>query len=58
MTYQDIMQALKKGLKVHWSNTAYRVFIQSGRLYTIYEHNNYMIEMAESEYADCFIGSI
>lgn len=56
MTYQDIMQALKQGLKVHWSNTAYRVFIQSGKLYTIYEHNNYMIEMAEAEYADCFIG--
>ena len=55
MTYQDIMQALENGFKVYWINSAYKVFLDNGKLYAIYEDNSYMTPLAEAEYKDCFI---
>lgn len=58
MSYNEIMQALENGLKVYWSNSAYKVFLDNGKLYVIYEYNSYMTALAEAEYKDCFIESI
>ena len=52
------MQALENGQKVFWSNSAYRVFLDNGKLYAIYEDNSYMTPLAEDEYKDCFIKGI
>lgn len=56
MTYQDIIQALKKGLKVYWSNTGYTVSHAHNGLYVTFERNSYYSKLQESEYAACFIG--
>ena len=56
MSYLEIMQALENGFKVYWVNTAYRVLLDNGKLYGIYEDNSYMTPLAEAEYEDCFIG--
>ena len=37
MSYLEIMQALENGLKVCWSNSAYKVFLDNGKLHVIYE---------------------
>ena len=58
MTYQDIIQALENGLKVYWINSAYKVFLDNGKLHCINEYNSYMTALAEAEYKDCFIESI
>ena len=55
MSYLEIMQALEQGQKVFWSNSAYNVFLDSGKLYAIYEDNSYMTPLTEDEYNDCFI---
>ena len=55
MSYIEIMQALEKGFKVYWINSAYKVFLDNGKLYAIYEDNSYMTPLAEDEYKDCFI---
>jgi hypothetical protein len=49
------MQALENGFKVYWINSAYRVFLDNGKLCCIYEYNSYMTALAGSEYKDCFI---
>ena len=54
MNEQEIMQSLENGLKVYWINSAYKVFLDSGKLYAIYEDNSYMTPLAEAEYKDCF----
>lgn len=56
MNYNEIMQALENGLKVFWINSAYKVFLDNGKLYAIYEYNSYMTPLAEAEYKDCFTG--
>ena len=56
MTYSNIMQALNDGYSVYWKNTAYKVFLQNGELYVIYEYNSYMTKLNESEYIECFTG--
>ena len=56
MTYSDIMQALKDSISVYWKNAAYKVFLQNGELYVIYEYNRYMTKLDESEYIECFKG--
>lgn len=56
MNEQEIMQALENGLKVCWNNSAYRVFLDNGKLHVIYEYNCYMTALAESEYKECFVG--
>ena len=55
MSYNEIMQALENGLKVHWINSAYMVLLDNGRLYTIFTWNGSMCGLQESEYNDCFI---
>ena len=55
MSYNEIMQALEQGQKVYWINSAYRVILENGKLYGIYEYNSYMTPLAEAEYKDCFI---
>ena len=56
MSYNEIMQALKSGFKVYWINSAYKVFLENGKLYVIYEYNSYMTALSEDEYQYCFIG--
>ena len=58
MSYNEIMQALENGLKAYWINSAYKVFLDNGKLYCIYEYNSYMTALAEAEYKDCFIEGI
>lgn len=55
MTYDEIVKALKQGKNVHWINTAYKVFLENGKLYEINVHNMSMCGMQESQYKDCFI---
>lgn len=54
MNYSDITHALKDNVKVFWTNTAYKVFLQNDELYVIYEYNGYMTKLNESEYIECF----
>ena len=54
MTHQEIIQALENGFKVHWSNSAYKVFLDNGKLHCINEYNSYMTALAEEEYKECF----
>ena len=42
MSYLEIMQALENGLKVFWSNSAYRVLLENGKLYEINIYNDSM----------------
>ena len=57
MSYLEIMRALEHGQNVYWINSAYKVFLDSGKLYAIYEYNSYMTPLDEAEYEDCFIGA-
>ena len=54
MSYLEIMQALEQGQKVYWINSAYKVFLDNGKLYAICEYDSYMTPLAEAEYKDCF----
>ena len=54
MSYIEIMQALEQGQKVYWINSAYKVFLDNGKLHCINEYNSYMTELAEAEYKECF----
>lgn len=58
MSKQEIMQALENGLKVFWSNSAYKVFLDSGKLYEINVYNGSMCALQESQYKDCFIEGV
>ena len=58
MKYDEIIQALENGFKVCWSNSAYKVFLDNGKLHCIYEYNCYMTALAEGEFKDCFTESI
>ena len=58
MSYNEIMQALENGLKVFWSNSAYKVFLDSGKLYEINIYNNSMCALRESQYKECFIKGV
>ena len=55
MSYNEIMQALENGLKVYWINSAYKVFLDNGKLHCICERNCYMTALAEAEYKECFV---
>ena len=55
MSYNEIMQALNSGLKVCWSNSAYKVFLDNGVLYEINLYNDSMCKLQPSQYNDCFI---
>ena len=58
MSYNEIMQALENGFKVYWINSAYKVFLDNGKLHCIYEYNSYMTALAESEFKECFIEGV
>ncbi len=58
MKYDEIMQALENGLKVYWINSAYKVFLDNGKLYEINIYNDSMCGLQESQYEDCFIEGI
>ena len=55
MNKLEIIQALNNGLKVYWRNNGYEVFLDNGRLYTIFTRNDYMSGLQQTEYNDCFI---
>ena len=55
MSYNEIMQALENGFKVHWINSAYRVLLENGKLYEINIYNESMCRLEESQYKACFI---
>ena len=57
MSYLEIIQSLNSGLKVCWSNSAYKVIEQNGKLYEIHKYNDSMCGLQESQYNDCFIGA-
>ena len=54
MSYLEIMQALEQGQKVYWINSAYKVFLDNGKLHCINVYNSYMTALAEAEYKECF----
>lgn len=56
MSYDEIVNALKQGLKVHWINTGYVISYAHNSLYITFERNNYYSKLQDSEYAECFIG--
>lgn len=58
MSYQEIIAALQAGEKVCWKNKGYKVLVQNNQLYSIFIHNDSMCMLQESEYKDCFVGSI
>ena len=58
MSYLEIMQALNKGLKVCWINSAYKVFLDNGKLYEINLYNDSICGLQESQYKECFIEGI
>mgnify|MGYP003692968831 CR=1 FL=1 len=58
MSYLEIIQALENGLKVYWINSAYRVFLENGKLYEINAYNESMCKLQESQYKDCFIKGV
>ena len=49
MSYNEIMQALENGYKVYWINSAYRVFLENGKLYEINVYNESMCKLQESQ---------
>ena len=55
MSYNEIIQAIEKGKKVYWINSAYRVFLENGKLYEINVYIESMCSLQESQYKDCFI---
>ena len=58
MSYLEIMQALENGFKVHWINSAYKVFLDNGKLYEINVYNESMCGLQESQYENCFIEGV
>lgn len=58
MSYNEIIQAIEQGKKVYWINSAYRVFLENGKLYEINVYNMSMCKLEESQYKDCFIEGI
>ena len=58
MSYIEIMQALENGFKVCWINSAYKVFLENGKLYEINVYNESMCGLQESQYEDCFIEGV
>lgn len=56
MNYDEIAEAIKQGKNVYWINTAYRVFLENGKLYEINTYNMSTCGLQESQYIDCFIG--
>ena len=58
MSYNEIIQAIENGKKVYWINSAYRVFLEKGKLYEINVYNMSMCALGESQYKECFIEGV
>ena len=58
MSYNEIIQAIEKGKNVYWINSAYRVFLENGKLYEINAYNMSMCMLGESQYKRCFIEEV
>ena len=58
MSYLEIIQVLENGLKVFWINSAYKVFLDNGKLYEINVYNESMCGLQESQYKECFIEGV
>ena len=58
MSYIEIMQALENGFKVYWINSAYKVFLDNGKLYEINVYNESMCILQESQYKECFVEGV
>ena len=58
MSYDEIVKAIEQGKKVYWINSAYRVFLENGKLYEINVYNMSMCALEGSQYKDCFIEGI
>ena len=58
MSYNEIIQALEQGQKVYWINSAYKVFLDNGKLYEINAYNESMCRLQESQYENCFIEGV
>ena len=58
MSYLEIIEALNNGLKVHWINSSYKVFLENGKLYEINIYNGSMCGLQESQYKECFIKGV
>ena len=58
MSYLEIMQALENGFKVFWINSAYKVFLDNGKLYEINVYSESMCALQESQYKECFIEGV
>lgn len=55
MSYDEIVQAIEQGKNVYWINSAYRVFLENGKLYEINVYNMSMCRLEGSQYKACFI---
>ena len=58
MSYNEIIQAIKQGKNVYWINSAYRVFLENGKLCEINVYNMSMFILEESQYKRCFIKEV
>ena len=58
MSYDEIVQAIEQGKNVYWINSAYRVFLENGKLYEINVYNMSMCALEGSQYKDCFIEGV
>ena len=58
MTHEEILKALAKGQKVHWSNVGYEVIIDKfDRLMVVFTSNQYCTFLTDGEMKDCFLGA-
>ena len=58
MSYKEIIQAIEQGKNVYWINSAYKVFLDNGKLYEINIYNMSMCALEESQYKSCFIQEV
>ena len=58
MSYLEIIQAIEQGKKVYWINSAYRVFLENGKLYEINVYNMSMCALGKSQHKSCFIKEV
>ena len=58
MTHEEIVKALAKGQKVHWSNKGYEVIKDSfGRYMVVFVSNGYCSYLTEGDMEQCFLGA-
>lgn len=55
MSYNEIITAIEQGKKVYWINSAYKVFLENGKLYEINVYSMSMCLLESAQYKNCFI---